>query len=255
MNMHNKNRIACWLAGCVVVALGGCGHDEGAERARAAGGVLAHQGRSGVTACIACHGANGEGNAAGGMPRLAGLDAGYIAKQLQDYAREMPPGGVVIPQIARDYAKTPRVNSDLTVYSPGLRQDAIMSPLAKNLSATEITQLAAYFASLAYTATPVAAPFQTLERGADLALRGKPEYQLPACVSCHAPNGEGFGADFPPLAGQPAAYLIAQIDRWQRGERDNDPLGLMRAVAEQLTDGDKQNVAAYYANRSLKVGQ
>jgi hypothetical protein len=27
----------------------------------------------------------------------------------------------------------------------------------------------------------------------------------------------------------------------------------MRAVAEQLTDGDKQNVAAYYANRSLKV--
>ena len=240
-------------AGCVAIALTACAHDGQGERERAAGNKLAHQGRTGVTACIACHGANGEGNPAAGIPRLAGLNAGYIAKQLADYARDMPPGGVVIAPIARDYQKTPRVNDDLTVFSPGLRHDPIMSPLAKALTRVEIAQLAAYFASLPFTATPVAAPFQTLERGADLALRGKPEYQLPACVSCHAPDGEGFGADFPPLAGQPAAYIIAQLDRWQTNQRDNDPLGLMRAVAEQLTDGDKQNVAAYYANRSLKV--
>jgi cytochrome c553 len=250
-------RVLTWnarLFGALVwLALQGCSHDEAALRERAAGEKLARQGRAGVPACISCHGANGEGMAAAGIPRLAGLDAGYLAKQLQDFAREMPPGGVVIEPIARDYVKTPRVNSDLTVFSPGVRADATMSPLAKALSAAEIKQLAAYYAGLAFTAKPLAAEFQTLERGADLALRGKPEYALPACVSCHAPDGEGYGADFPPLAGQPVAYIVTQIDRWQRGERDNDPLGLMRAVAEQLTDADKHNVAAYYANRSLKV--
>jgi cytochrome c553 len=176
-----------------------------------------------------------------------------MTKQLEDFARELPAPGVVMEQVARDYVKTPRIHSDPTVFTPGLRQHEIMSPIAKLLTVDDRKNLSLYYSNLAFTATPVAADFQTLERGIDLALRGKPEYALPACVSCHAPDGEGFGADFPPLAGQPAAYIVAQIDRWQRGERDNDKLGLMRAVAEQLTDADKLNVAAYYANRSLTV--
>lgn len=35
-------------------------------------------------ACVTCHGANGEGMAAGGFPRLAGLSAAYMRKQLED---------------------------------------------------------------------------------------------------------------------------------------------------------------------------
>ncbi|SEH68089.1 Cytochrome c553 [Stutzerimonas xanthomarina] len=37
-------------------------------------------------ACITCHGAEGEGMAAAGFPRLAGLPAGYMRKQLGDFA-------------------------------------------------------------------------------------------------------------------------------------------------------------------------
>ena len=55
------------------------------------------------------------------------------------------------------------------------------------------------------------------------------------------------------LAGQPAEYLVSQINRWQSGARDNDPMGLMKAIADQLTDADKMNAAAFYANRSLSV--
>ena len=33
--------------------------------------------RGGAPACMTCHGAEGEGTAARGFPRLAGLDAGY----------------------------------------------------------------------------------------------------------------------------------------------------------------------------------
>ena len=243
------------LLGVTMVALAGCGDKQPKpdKAAVAAGQVLAEKGRGAIPGCVACHGAHGEGLDAAGYPRLAGLNAGYIEKQLQDLAREQPATGVVIEQVAKDYSKTPRVYSDLTVFSPGLRHDNIMSPIAKQLSAKDIHNLAAYFASLPYTAKPVAADFQVLERGQDLALRGKAEYGLPACVSCHAPDGEGFGSDFPPLAGQPAAYIVSQINKWQQGQRDNDNLGLMRAVADQLTDADKLNVAAYYANRSLTV--
>ncbi len=234
------------------VLLAGCAKEPAFGDVEA-GKALALKGRDGVAACLSCHGAAGEGNAQTGFPRLAGLNEGYLYKQLQDFARELPPSGIAVEPIARDYSKTPRVYSDRTVFTPGVRRQAIMSDIAMRLSDEEMRNLSAYYASVGFTAKPIAADFEILERGQDLALRGKPEYGLPACVSCHAPDGEGFGPDFPPLAGQPPQYLINQINQWQRGERDNDPMGLMRAVAEQLTDADKLNVAAYYANRSLMV--
>lgn len=241
------------VLGVLLFAVAGCKHSSEDKSLIAEGERIATKGEGAVPACAACHGEKGEGNGAAGFPRLAGLNKDYLAKQLQDMAREKPPEGVVMEPVARDYSKTPRVNSDLTVFTPGLRHSPIMSPLAKSLSEQQIKAVTAYYASLSFTAKPLPADFQTLERGADLALRGKPEYGLPACISCHAPNGEGFGADFPPLAGQPPKYLIDQIDKWQTGERDNDPLALMRAVANQLTDADKINAAAYFANRTLVV--
>lgn len=262
--MKNQNRtsvkqvmhaLGLAVLGICIMTLTGCGNKASSEEKAAIedGKTLVEKGRGTVPGCVACHGANGEGLEAAGYPRLAGLDAGYIKKQLQDLARETPPPGVVIENVAKDYSKTPRIYSDLTVFSPGLRHDAVMSSIAKQLSEADIRNVAAYYGSLPFQAKPVAADYQVLERGQDLALRGKPEYGLPACVSCHAPDGEGFGADFPPLAGQPAAYIVGQINKWQSGARDNDNLGLMRAVADQLTDADKLNVAAYYANRSLTV--
>ena len=262
MKCRNQNaaRKILYLLGLVVIsscvlALSGCGKKSDADHlaAASAGKILVEKGRGSIPACSACHGANGEGIDAAGYPRLAGLNPVYIEKQLNDLARELPPAGVVIESVAKDYSKTPRIYSDLTVFSPGLRHDDVMSPIAKQLSHADIHNLAAYYSDLPFRAKPVAADYEVLERGQDLALRGKPEYGLPACISCHAPDGEGFGADFPPLAGQPIAYIVNQINKWQRGDRDNDNLGLMHAVADQLTDADKLNVATYYANRSLIV--
>lgn len=236
---------------CIVV-LGACTGKDTFKGNAEAGKQLAIEGNKKSAACVACHGSNGEGGQPA-FPRLAGLEPGYIYKQLQDFARDLPNAGVVIEPIARDYSKTPRVYSDKTIFTPGVRNDPIMSQIAKQLSDSDMRNLAAYYGGLEFNAKPVPAEHEALERGQDLALRGKPEYGLPGCVSCHAPDGEGFGADFPPLAGQPVQYLVDQINRWQNGERDNDPMGMMKAVAEQLTDADKTNVATYYANRTLKV--
>lgn len=45
-------------------------------------------------ACVGCHGARGEGNGFD-APRLAGLPAGYLQKQMEDYALGLRPHGVM----------------------------------------------------------------------------------------------------------------------------------------------------------------
>jgi cytochrome c553 len=50
-----------------------------------------------VPACIACHGINGKGNPMANYPTLGGQNAGYTAKQLGDYKKEVrKPEGVAV---------------------------------------------------------------------------------------------------------------------------------------------------------------
>ena len=84
----------------------------------ALGKTIATQGTTtGVAACIGCHGAQGEGNAAAGFPRLAGTNAAYLSAQLAAFA-------------------------------DGSRQNPVMQPLAKLLSPHDRDAVSAYFASL-----------------------------------------------------------------------------------------------------------
>jgi cytochrome c553 len=47
---------------------------------------IAEQGTSqGAAPCLSCHGPDGAGNAAAGFPRLAGLNAAYLERQLHSY--------------------------------------------------------------------------------------------------------------------------------------------------------------------------
>ncbi|MBP5119931.1 c-type cytochrome, partial [Pseudomonas protegens] len=83
--------------------------------------------------------------------------------------------------------------------------------------------------------------------GERLALRGAWERQVPECVSCHGPGGVGVGTAFPPLAGQPASYLVAQLNAWREGTRHNDPNDLMGHIAKSLSAEEVAAVADYFA--------
>ena len=48
-------------------------------------------------------------------------------------------------------------------------------------------------------------------------------------------NGEGEGYANPPLAGQPAAYLAEQLERWRYAERRTDPGHVMLQISQRLT--------------------
>ncbi|WP_028941875.1 c-type cytochrome [Pseudomonas vranovensis] len=169
-------------------------------------------------ACLGCHGPDGKGMAAAGFPRLAGLPAAYLSKQLHDF---------------RD----------------GTRKNPIMEPLAKALSDEEIQAVTTTLAAM--PSDPVADTRRRQMAGdatQKLALYGDWSRKLPGCVQCHGPGGVGVGEHFPPLAHQPAAYLVAQLNAWRDGSRRNDPNQLMVGVAKAMSDEEIKAVADYFAN-------
>ncbi|MDE1011910.1 MAG: c-type cytochrome [Paraburkholderia fungorum] len=201
------------LAGTVLAMSGAHAEEVGAGQT-----IAMHGTATGVAACISCHGAKGEGNAAAGFPRLAGISAVYLAAQL-------------------------------TAFADGSRQNPIMQPMAKLLSANERDAVAQYFAGLP-PPTSIKADDSESARpsdvGAWIATRGRWDVGLPACVQCHGPGGIGVGATFPPLAGQPASYIASQLNGWKSGTRPPGPMALMPAVASKLSSTDITAVAAYY---------
>lgn len=184
----------------------------------ARGRELALKGASGIPACASCHGARGQGRRDQGYPRLAGLNAQYLLHELQSFQ-----------------------NSS--------RQNGIMQPIAKRLTATQMADVAAWFASLpALPPAPVHAAAATLARGAEIVQHGEWTQGVPACASCHGVGAMGVGGAFPRLAGQYAGYLETELHNWRRGFRHNDPMNVMRAVAQHLPSQDLHAVSVYLAS-------
>jgi cytochrome c553 len=191
------------------------------------GATLAHQGNGhGVAPCQACHGTDGDGQAAAGFPRLAGLPQAYLRKQLDDFAS-------------------------------GLRTNATMQPIATDLSDAERDAVAAYYSKLPIPSTNVAsAPNgDDAQLAQTLATRGRWSNGLPGCEQCHGPGGIGVGDHFPPLAAQSSVYLSNALHAWQQGSRHNDPLQLMQNVASKLSDDDIKAISAWYAAQPSVVSK
>ncbi|HEY9097401.1 MAG TPA: c-type cytochrome [Thiobacillus sp.] len=205
----------CALIGLLALALGST-HVNADE---AAGAALAQKGAPGVLACVACHGAKGEGQAAAGFPRLAGQNQAYLEKQLQNFAS-------------------------------GKRANPQMAPIASGLKPEQIKAVAAYYAGLPEwkpaTATSPSTPEYKL--GEILATKGKWRDGMPACFACHAAGGTGVAPHFPSIAGQPRNYTAAQLLAWQSDLRSNDPQNLMKSVAVKLTKAEIAAVSLYLEN-------
>ncbi|MGI2260584.1 c-type cytochrome [Shewanella sp. GXUN23E] len=169
--------------------------------------------------CTSCHGAQGQGIVPTG-PRLAGLSASYMEKQIKDF-------------------------------QAGTRQNAIMAPMSMMLQGdAAISTVTGFFA--AQPIAPLSPILQGEQQGFEdpaqqLAYMGDWSRNLPACVSCHGPSGVG-GGDFPRLAGQQANYLKDQLIAWQKGTRKGDVDNMMGNVANKLTAEEVELMANYFAN-------
>ena len=168
--------------------------------------------------CQVCHGAHGEGNSAGGFPRLAGQTGDYLAAQLRNYA-------------------------------DGRRASPVMAPLAKALDAQKRADVAAFFAeqSAPYADGSAHPTPDQLLRGRLLTRVGDESRQLQACANCHGPDGSGERYAAPYLAGQSATYLANAIREWKSGTRHSGEKQMGPVVA-RLDDQDIAALSAYLAS-------
>ena len=178
----------------------------------AGGNVAAGQAKAGI--CAGCHGADGNGGADPLWPRLAGQDPDYIAKQLTDF-------------------------------KSGARKDPIMSGMAAALSATDMKNLGAYYASL--KAKPGAArDAQLAKQGQKIFRGGNAKMGVSACMSCHGPSGHGLPPRFPKVSGQSTAYTQKQLLAFKAGNRANDAETMTR-TAFRMSEQEIKAVAEYMA--------
>jgi cytochrome c553 len=172
----------------------------------------AGKGESKATACIACHGANGN-SANPEWPVLAGQHEQYIHKQLQ-------------------------------AFKGGARKNPLMSPMAMSLSDDDMADLGAYFSAQKPTGKETEA--SKLQVGQRVYRSGDPKTGAPACASCHGPTGAGnLPAAYPALRGQYATYVAAQLRAYRAGTRQTDPNQVMRSVAGTMSDEQIDAVASY----------
>jgi cytochrome c553 len=77
---------------------------------------------------------------------------------------------------------------------------------------------------------------------------GDASVELPACASCHSPDGAGIPKNYPRLAGQHADYTYAQLQAFKSGQRGGakDANGaIMATIASRLTDAQMKALADY----------
>lgn len=191
------------------------------------GDATAGQTKAGT--CAACHGLDGN-PADPQYPRLAGMPERYIAQQLGMYKHSERTSGMA----------------------------AIMMPFASMLSAQDMRDVGAWFASqhasagIADDSMIATGPNQGMkfyEVGQRLYRAGDPTRAIPACMACHGPSGSGNpGPAYPAVHGQQSAYVARRLQEYRTGTttaKDAAHFKLMASVAKSLTDEEIQSLGSY----------
>jgi len=178
---------------------------------QAAGDATAGEGK--IAVCLACHGPNGN-SLVPIFPKLAGQRAQYIYKELTDFKK-------------------------------GDRKNDQMSPQVLPLNDQDFQDIAAYY-STQQQAPGATADAAVAELGERIYRGGNPAVGVPACSGCHGPKGMGIGAaKFPRIAGQQAQYVDSTLKGFRAETRTNDPNGMMRGVANRMSDQEIAAVSQY----------
>ena len=163
--------------------------------------------------CAACHGATGV-SATPAWPNLAGQGERYLIDQI-------------------------------TAIKAGEREVPTMMPFVGNLSEQDIADLAAFYSS--QPAAQGATDPKYISLGEALYRGGNAKKGIPACSSCHDPNGKGnFLAGFPALNGQKTEYTAKQLRDYREGVRVNGNYAkIMQTIAEKMSNKEVDAVSSY----------
>lgn len=189
----------------------------------------AKAGQAKAALCAACHGLDGNAMQQN-APRIAGMPERYIADQLQLFKNGQRSSGLA----------------------------AVMAPFAGILSAQDMRNVGAWFAS--QTAGAGIADDSVIANGPNKGMKfyqvgerlfrgGDAARGIPACMACHSPTGAGNpGPAYPALHGQDAAYVTRRLEEYRSGTTTyTNPahFKLMADVAKTLSDEEIRSLASY----------
>lgn len=162
--------------------------------------------------CASCHGANGASSTTPDIPFLAGLQPTYFARQMADF-------------------------------KSGKRKSAVMQGIMASIDEKDFQEYANYFRAQK-PPTPGKGDAKIIGQGKEIYFEGVVGTAVPACSGCHNDDGTGTNR-YPRLAGQNPTYTIQQMLAYKNGQRDNDDRGLMRAVAQRMSEAEIRAVSEF----------
>ena len=173
----------------------------------------AETGKELVSACSACHGADGN-SLVGIWPSLAGQNYKYLLKQLR-------------------------------LIKSGDREIIEMIGQLDNLSDQDLKDISAFYSVQNNLIGQVEK--DKLELGRKLYYSGNLEKGVPACTACHSPRGLGNApAAYPLLSGQQPDYVAKALKDYRSGERLNeDPSKIMIDIAYKLDDNEIEALSSF----------
>ena len=177
--------------------------------------------------CAACHGLDGKATIGEIYPNIGGQSERYMARQL-------------------------------ALFKSGERTSAIMQPFASMLSAQDMRDVGAHYASqgssagIADDTVVTEGPYEGMkfyEVGQQLFRRGDFERGIPACMACHGPSGAGNpGPAYPHVGGQQSWYTARRLEEYRAGttnERDTGMFDIMASIAAELSDEEISALSSY----------
>jgi cytochrome c553 len=195
--------------------------------------------------CGGCH--NPDGNSViPENPKLAGLNAKYLQRQLEDFKagkRTNPIMDSIIPMVdesefkglAKHFSGQKRLPGALYTVEPAApaAADAQSAPAAAGAMSEQ-------------------AKADQIAKGMQIYTEGVMGSAVPACMGCHGEDGTGSDK-FPYIGSQNNVYIVNQLTNFKTGARTNDPKAVMQAVAKRMTDEEIAAVAEYI--QTLKEAQ
>ncbi len=152
--------------------------------------------------CAPCHGEFGQGGGGGVYPRLAGMNAGYLAEQIEKFKSRERENIPMIP-FANDRELPARDIRDVTRYLADIKLATRLPEAAGSVDGLERLMQAKLI-------------MQVPRADGDIE-RGKQLYGE-QCGVCHGREGQGRVTK-PPLVGQFTDYLLAQVVAFKKGTR------------------------------------